>query len=170
MPNSPRLATIGQYQEAWLQSPTRVSSTSTAVRTSRQWRISYPRGPPPPTTGPRSSPSPRCTKTTAPSRTATRREAVILEPSADQLTTVLAEMKIATEKVWSPSTQSTQGSQSSLIYPWISHPLKPENFILSASKLTRQMSKSRMKVVIDDDRHSPDRKVLTWFKAPHTYP
>ena len=99
MPNSHRLATIGQYQEAWLQSPTRVSSTSTAVRTSRQWRISYPRGPPPPTTGPRSSPSPRCTKTTAPSRTATRQEAVILEPSADQLTTVLAEMKIATEKV-----------------------------------------------------------------------
>ena len=31
-----------------------------------------------------------------------------------------------------------------------------------ASKLTRQMSKSRMKVIIDDDAHSPDRKVLSW--------
>ena len=43
-----------------------------------------------------------------------------------------------------------------------------ENLILAASKLTRQMSKSRMKVVIDDDKHSPDRKVLK--KPPNTYP
>merc|ERR1712223_909778 len=28
----------------------------------------------------------------------------------------------------------------------------------NASKLTRQMSKSRMKVIIDDDTHSPDRR------------
>ena len=42
-----------------------------------------------------------------------------------------------------------------------------ETLILAASKLVRQMSKSGMKVVIDDDRHSPDRKVL---KAPiHIY-
>ena len=40
-----------------------------------------------------------------------------------------------------------------------------ETLILTASKLTRQMSKSRMKVVIDDDIHSPDRKVLSWLKA-----
>ena len=38
-----------------------------------------------------------------------------------------------------------------------------ETLILAASKLVRQMSKSGMKVVIDDDRHSPDRKVS---KAP----
>ena len=38
-----------------------------------------------------------------------------------------------------------------------------ENLILAASKLTRQMSKSRMKVVIDDDTHSPDRKVSIHF-------
>ena len=37
---------------------------------------------------------------------------------------------------------------------------------MTASKLTRQMSKSRIKVVIDDDKHSPDRKVLTWLKSP----
>ena len=38
-----------------------------------------------------------------------------------------------------------------------------KTFILVASKLTRQMSKSRMKVVIDDDTHSPDRKVSFCF-------
>ena len=45
-----------------------------------------------------------------------------------------------------------------------------ETLILAASKLVRQMSKSGMKVVIDDDRHSPDRKVLyTLLKSPHPH-
>ena len=162
---SPRLEIIGRYQAAWLQSLTRVSWTSTAARTSRPWRRSCPRGPPPPPTGLHSSQSPPCTRTTAPSRIATPLEVVIPELSVVRLTMVLVEMRIATEKVWSRSTQSTQGNRSSLIYFWIPTFLKQstENiFPPVASKLTRQMSKSRMKVIIDDDAHSPDRKVLSW--------